>query len=206
MQVFVRNFHGTHRSLKGVSRFIDNSKKIPELRGLPSIYNTKSSASNYKGYIKAKIPSAMYYSPAQSSSSGSINIETFPASFLPKGDSRKEFIKNLNSNDKLSGEHAPPVLTSRSTMNPDGKQYHLRPSDIETIKALRSEDPEKYTRKALAKQFNVSPLFISIVSDASKKRKLEMNDRLQQIKLKWHEKRAIARDDRKKRKEFWYRA
>lgn len=192
--------------MKGVSKFIDNTKKIPELHGSPTIYNTKSSASNYKGYMKAKIPAGVYFNASQASSTGSINIETFPVSFLPKGDVRKEFLRDLNSKDKLKGEHAPAVLTSKSTMNAAGKQYHLGPGDIEKIRKLRSESPEKYTRKVLAKQFNVSPLFISLVSEASKERKEEMSSRLQHIKDNWHEKRGIAREDRSKRKQFWYRA
>lgn len=204
MQLFTRKLHVSCTLSKGVAKFIDASKKVPQLRSTPTIYNTKSSASNPKGYMKAKIPAGFYLDPAQSSATGSINSETYPASFLPKDDAGKSLTEQLRTEDRLKGDYAPPVLNSKSTIN--GKTYHLKPSDIEQIQRLRSEDPEKYTRKALAKQFNVSPLFVSIVSNASKERKLEMVSRLNHIQSNWHEKRAAARSDRKKRKEYWYRA
>lgn len=204
MQSFTRKFHANCGRLKGISKFIDSSKKVPQLRSTPTIYNTKSSASNPKGYTKAKIPSGLYLDPSQSSPTGSINSETYPASFLPKSDASRALIEQLRSTDKLKGDYAPPVLASKSTIN--GKTYHLKPSDIEQIQKLRAEDPEKYTRKALAQQFNVSPLFISIVSGVSEERKLEMASRLSQIQSKWHDKRFAARSDRRKRKELWYRA
>lgn len=188
---------------KGVAKFIDASKKIPQLRSTPTIYNTKSSASNPKGYMKAKIPGGLYFQPAQSSATGSINSETYPASFLPKTDSRKSHIENLRAEDRLKGDYAPPVLVSKSTMGE--KTYHLKPSDVAEIQRLRSENPEVHTRKALAKRFNVSPLFISMVSSASRQRNEEMASRLEQIKSQWHDKRRVARSDRIKRKQYWYR-
>lgn len=204
MQCFTRRFHVYSARTKGLSKFIDTSKKVPQLRSTPTIYNPKSSASNPKGYMKAKIAAGLYFDPAQSSATGSINNETYPVSFLPKNDASKSLIEQLRAEDRLKGDHAPPVLASKSTMN--GKTYHLKPSDIEQIQKLRSQDPEKNTRKALAKQFNVSPLFISIVSSASTSRKQEMASRLTEIQANWHDKRAAARSDRIKRKQYWYRA
>ncbi|QLQ81985.1 hypothetical protein HG537_0G02390 [Torulaspora globosa] len=203
MQSFTRKLHVSSLRAKNVAKFIDTSKNIPQLRSTPTIYNPKSSASNPKGYMKAKIPGGLYYQPAQSSPTGSINSETYPTSFLPAGDSRRTLIEKLRSDDRLQGDHAPPVLTSKSTMTE--KTYHLKPSDVAEIQRLRSENPEVYTRKALAQQFKVSRLFISLVSDASTQRKQEMDSRLDQIKSQWHEKRRAARTDRIKRKQYWYR-
>lgn len=192
---------------KGVSKFIkSNGKGLPLLKGSPTIYNSVTSASNYKGFLKAKIPSGLYFNPAQSSPTGSINSETIPLSFLPKDDPRRVINKNIASHDRLQGKFAPPVLCSKSTLRDEGKTYHLNPSNIEEIKKLRIENPDIYTRKVLAKQFKVSPLFISMITEASESRKVEMNRRLDIIKSKWHEKRSIARSDRKKRKELWYTA
>lgn len=206
MQSFTRKFHFSGCRFKDFSKFVDKSKKIPELRSSPTIYNTKSSASNYRGYMRAEIPAGLYFNPAQSSATGSINSETYPASFLAKDDCRRDLIEKLRANDKLQGDMAPTVLTSKSTMSSSGKKYHLNPQEIEQIRSLREENPEKYTRKGLARQFNVSPLFISIVTNAPNERIKEMDTRLAHIKSKWHEKRAAAREDRKKRKELWYRA
>lgn len=175
---------------------------LKELKGAQTIYNPRTSASNYKGYLKSKIPSGMYYNPAQSATTGSINSETIPLSFLAKDDPRRTLIEQLRANDAVESKYGPAVLTSKSTQN--GKTYHLEPEQIKEIIKLRKEDPALNTRKKLATQFGVSPLFISLVSSASKERVEEMNGRLNTIKSKWHKQREIARKDRKKRKQLWY--
>lgn len=206
MQLFVRRFHYQRPCLKNLSKFVDKTKKTPELRGAPTIYNAKSSASNYKGYMRAKVPPGLYLNRAQSSPTGSINSETIPVSFLPQTDPRRPLAKELASSDVLANHNAPPVLPGHSTLQAGGKRYHLKPEQINEIQRLRSEHPEKNSRKALAKQFNVSPLFISLVSEAPEEWKTEMNSRLAEIKTNWHDRRALAREDRKKRKQLWYRA
>lgn len=199
---------------RGLSSFAPQAKEavaktskqgMKELRGAQTIYNPRTSASNYKGYLKAKIPSGMYYNPAQSSMMGSINSETMPQAFMAKDDPRRELIKQLRPNDAAMSQTAPPVLCNQSTLA-GKKTYHLNSEQIAEIVHLRSTNPEVYSRKKLAQQFNVSPLFISMVSSASKERKAEMANRLETIKSKWHKKRTLARRDREKRKELWYRA
>ncbi|GAV51941.1 hypothetical protein ZYGR_0AF04130 [Zygosaccharomyces rouxii] len=204
MQCFVRRIHNSSSQLKNLAKLIDNSKKTPELKGAPTIYNSKNSASNYKGYMRAKVPAGLYFNQAPSSPAGSINSETIPSSFLPSNDPRKQFSQELASRDVLAKSDAPPVLPGRSTLK--GKSYHLNPEQIEEIRRLRLEDPSKNTRKSLASKYNVSPLFVSMVSEPPKEWKQEMDSRLTTIKSKWHVKRAAAREDRKRRKDLWYRA
>ena len=177
---------------------------LKELKGAQTIYNPRTSASNYKGYLKNKTPAGMYYNPAQSATTGSINSETIPLSFLAKDDPRRSLVKQLRVNDAVESKYGPAVLTSKSTQK--GKTYHLQPEQIQEIIKLRKEDPVMNTRKKLATQFGVSPLFISLVSSASKQRIEEMNGRLDTIKSKWHKQREVARNDRKKRKQLWYTA
>ena len=203
-----RGLHSCRRVSKDITKYIKQSTKEgdpPKLEGSPTIYNERTSAANYKGFLKAKIPAGLYYNPAQSSTMNSINSETIPVSFMPKDDPRRPFAAKLHATDKLESQTAPPVLCSKSTLNPSGKSYHLKPEQIKEIQRLRAENPEVYTRKALAAKYNVSPLFISMVSDVPKERKLEMDRRLETIKTNWHPKRAAAREDRRKRKEMWYR-
>ncbi|KAL6937367.1 hypothetical protein ACO0RG_003872 [Hanseniaspora osmophila] len=191
---------------KKLSKFIHSDEEIgmQVLKGSPTIYNADKSASNYKGYLKAKVPKGFYYHPAQSSNTGSVNSETIPVSFMSSNDPRKtlpHIIKQNAFNKKIS-ELAPPVLPSKSSLA-GSKTYHLEPKDVQEIQKLRLSNPDKYTRKTLAKMFNVSPLFISIVSSASKERLKEMDRRLNIIKNGWSEKRTLARDDRIKRKALW---
>ena len=82
----------------------------------------------------------------------------------------------------------------------------MKPEQVAEIVKLRQGDPEKYSRKKLAQMYNVSPLFISLVSSVPQKRKDEMDKRLSNIKSHWNSRRTIARDDRQKRKSLWYRA
>lgn len=205
-----RSFSTGTVCLKGIGKYVvrNSTKPMKELRGSPTIYNSTNSASNSKGYLKAGrlVEPGLYLNRAQSSSMGSTNIETLPLAFIPKDDRRRSYIKHLKYQEKDAqlSKLAPPVLVSKSTV--EGKKYDLEPEAIAEIQRLRSEDPVKNSRKALARKYNVSPLFISIVSDAPEAHKKEMNSRLATIKSQWHPKRAIAREDRKKRQELWYRA
>lgn len=154
--------------------------------------------------MRAKVPPGLYFNQAPSSPTGSINSETIPSSFLPSTDPRKELIQSIASRDVLARSNAPPVFPSRSSLQ--GKSYHLNTDQIEEIRKLRLEDPAKNTRKSLASKYNVSPLFISMVSEPPKEWKQEMDSRLSAIKSTWHARRTAAREDKKRRKELWYRA
>ncbi|CDO91874.1 unnamed protein product [Kluyveromyces dobzhanskii CBS 2104] len=196
----VRLFSTSARVAKDVSKIIDRSGKIAKIVGPATIYNSKSSAWNYKGYMKAKLPGGLYYDPAPSSIHGSINSETIPKSFLEANDPRLDIIDDLTQGHAAVSRVAP-VLNVKGE-----KTYHLKPEDIAEIKRLRLEDPVKNSRKTLAKKYNCSPLFISIVSEPPKERQIEMSHRLETIKSQWHPKRTLARAERKKRKTLWYRA
>ncbi|CAB4256039.1 similar to Saccharomyces cerevisiae YKR085C MRPL20 Mitochondrial ribosomal protein of the large subunit [Maudiozyma barnettii] len=203
MLAFRRGIHACSTKGKEVaSKVATNAFK--ELKGSQTIYNPRTSAANYKGYLKNKTPAGMYYNPAPSAATGSINSETIPLSFLSKDDPRRSFIKQLRAQDATESRYGPPVLVSKSTV--EGKKYHLQPEQINEIIKLRSSDPVTNTRKKLAKQFGVSPLFISMVCSAPKSRITEMNERLNTIKSKWHKQREVAREDRKKRNQLWYSA
>ncbi|SCV03682.1 LAMI_0H10110g1_1 [Lachancea mirantina] len=201
MLSFSRRFHAVSTQLKRPIDLVEKAgRSIPKLKATPNLYNPKSSAHNYRGVMRAKIEPGLYHHPSQSLSTGSINSETIPKAFLPSNDPRRQFLDDIRSGDQVQAQEGAVLCASKD------KTYHLEPNQIAEIIALRAENPEKYTRKALAKQFNVSPLFISLVSSASTQRKAEMAGRLHAIKQQWHPKRTLARDDRKKRKELWYRA
>ncbi|KAI8379436.1 mitochondrial ribosomal protein subunit L20-domain-containing protein [Radiomyces spectabilis] len=52
---------------------------------------------------------------------------------------------------------------------PYEKQRHLTEDQIAEMRRLRNQDPAKWTRKALAKKFNCSDLFVSIVAPTTKR-------------------------------------
>lgn len=189
-----------------VKSTIDKPTNIQRLKGTKTIYNPTSSSSNYKGYLKKKVQPGIYFDPPSSSPTGSINVETIPLSFVPVNDPRRSLLQQIHASNKLNkASDAPPVLAGASSLNLE-KTYHLKPEQVLEIQKLRKQDPNKYTRKTLAKMYNVSPLFISLISNVSKDRKSEMDHRLEIIKSNFHPKRTIARADRVKRKQLWYRA
>ncbi|SCV06193.1 LANO_0H24146g1_1 [Lachancea nothofagi CBS 11611] len=196
---FIRHFHAPARLESEISKVVKNGKKMQQMKATANLYNPKSSASSYKGVLRAKIEPGLYHHPAHSSDTGSINSETFPRAFLPNDDPRRKFVQTLRPREHQQSSWAPPLHQKKD------KTYHLSPEQVAEIQKLRLENPEKYTRKALAQRFNVSPLFISLISSVSETRSFEMAQRLDAIKQNWHPRRAIARDDRKKRKELWYR-
>ncbi|SCU85555.1 LAFA_0D16358g1_1 [Lachancea sp. 'fantastica'] len=197
---FVRQLHtSVQRGAESTRTIKNGAEKLKQLKSTPNLYNRKASAYNYRGVLRAKIEPGLYHEPSQSSSTGSINSETLPRAFLPREDPRRRYVQTLRPRDGLQAGWAPDLHNKKK------KTYHLKPEQIAEIQKLRLENPDKYTRKALAEKFNVSPLFVSLVSSAAPGRLSEMNQRLQTIKEEWHPKRALARDDRKKRKQLWYR-
>ncbi|QHS74671.1 mitochondrial 54S ribosomal protein mL58 [Saccharomyces paradoxus] len=166
-----------------------------------SIYNKTKSASNYKGYLKHKDAPGMYYQPSESIATGSVNSETIPRSFMAASDPRRGFDMPVQG---TKAKQCPNVLVGKSTVN--GKTYHLGPHEIDEIKRLRHENPQKYTRKFLAAKYGISPLFVSIISKPSEQHVQDMGSRLQEIQSRWKDKRHVAREDRKRRKLLWYQA
>ncbi|SCU77582.1 LADA_0A01178g1_1 [Lachancea dasiensis] len=194
-----RQLHTSSKLASEGTKAVRSGQKIQHLKAPANLYNSKSSASNYRGLLRAKVEPGFYHHPAQSSATGSINSETLPRAFLPRDDPRRQFVQKIRPSEHHQASWAPALHQKKD------KSYHLKPEQVAEIQRLRTENPDKYTRKVLAQKFDVSPLFISLVSSASKTRVEDMSQRLETIKKDWHPKRAIARQDREKRKELWYR-
>lgn len=79
--------------------------------------------------------------------------------------------------------------------------------DVARLRALRAEDPVKWTRGALAKEFGCSPTFVMHVAalkSADKKRAVRARDaEHEEVRSKWGEKKSMVREIRKKRREYW---
>ena len=85
------------------------------------------------------------------------------------------------------------------------KKYHLTPADIEEIRTLRTEDPWKWTRKALAEKFECSQFFVGMVGEAPAKKKAFEEKKLEEVKERWGRRKRLAREDRGRRREMWGR-
>lgn len=77
---------------------------------------------------------------------------------------------------------------------------------MEELRALRKEDPVKWSVKQLARKFDCSTLFVSYVTAGLSKEQQERQKMVTQvIQSRWGRKRRVAREDRTLRKERWYR-
>lgn len=85
------------------------------------------------------------------------------------------------------------------------KKYHLREKEIEEIRRLRTEDPNKWTMNKLADRFQCSQFFIGMVAKAPQGRIELAKKDLEAVKQKWGLRRTRAREDRQKRRELWGR-
>ena len=126
-----------------------------------------------------------------------------PAAFLPRGDPRRELLsasyQHANPHND-PGKNLPPSIRERSE-----KKYHLREKEIEEIRRLRTQDPNKWTQNKLAEKFQCSQFFIGMISKAPKERLVRAQKELEKVKDRWGQKRRHAREDRQKRRELWGR-
>lgn len=96
----------------------------------------------------------------------------------------------------------PPALRPRSRSASQPTEA-ITADQIATIQRLRREDPITYTKSKLAKQFNCSPLFISIVAPlpkAVKQVKKQQDDLKKQC---WGLNKRVARAEREERRLLW---
>ncbi|MCJ1254037.1 hypothetical protein MMC24_001851 [Lignoscripta atroalba] len=126
-----------------------------------------------------------------------------PAKFLPSNDPRRNLLSQSynheNPYQNPTRRLPPPVR------KPYEKTYHLNDDQIAELRRLRIEDPFQWTRGKLAEKFNCSPLFVTLVCQASPQRKEHAKQVIENIKARWGPRRRNAREDRAKRREMWGR-
>ena len=134
-----------------------------------------------------------------------------PTLFLPKDDPRRELFATSTTTSTTAAaataaalkpdteaKELPPPLRE-----PYEKTYHLTLQDCKRMRALRNSSPAKWHRNALAKEFNCSTLFVGMVCQASDDRLKLMALRADRAKSRWGTKRALAREERAKRRAGW---
>lgn len=89
------------------------------------------------------------------------------------------------------------------------KQVPERASDevVAKIRELRETDPEKYSRGELARMFNVTRSFVSMVAPLNVKKRKEIVRRTEaehaEARSKWSERHSLVQAIRRKRREMW---
>ncbi|KAI9759688.1 MAG: hypothetical protein M4579_002165 [Chaenotheca gracillima] len=143
-----------------------------------------------------------------------------PLTFLPREDRRRAWLSprqeqsaSASSSSKTttissstpSSPSAPQPHLPKPLSEPYEKKYHLGTKEIEEIRRLRLEQPEVNTANALAKKFDCSPLFVSIICQAPVQQWDRETAKLEEVKSRWGRRRRTAREDRVKRRELWGR-
>lgn len=120
-----------------------------------------------------------------------------PRVFLPKHEQAK--LQQIMPLDDPSPASLPPPLRQPAT-----KKYHLTPEDVSEIKRLRQEDPETWSRKALAEKFRCSPFFIGMVAEADSVQKEEQMEKREAVRKTWSRGKQEIRRQRGVRRDSWY--
>ncbi len=155
-----------------------------------------------------------------------------PLKFLPKDDPRRALLTRIPLSSSTFASTPTTTVTaaapSATTLNgspaqqpspgklppalrkPYEKRYHLTEDDIVEMCRLRTEDPARWNRYALAKKFECSTMFVKIVLESRKVPKYEEGHErhLRQVeaaKARWGRRRRMAREDRVRRRELWGR-
>jgi len=131
-----------------------------------------------------------------------------PTIFLPKGDRRRQIHDAaIADNPQLANA----TLTGQIKLPPPvrkpyEKKYHVTEEQMNEMRALRKEDPLKWSASQLAKRFECSSLFASFVTEGLAPGKKEQQRQVTAVvQSRWGSKRRIAREDRQLRREKWYR-
>ncbi|KAF9454760.1 hypothetical protein P691DRAFT_655355 [Macrolepiota fuliginosa MF-IS2] len=89
------------------------------------------------------------------------------------------------------------------------KQIPERASDevVAKIRELRQNEPEKYSRGELARMFNVTRSFVSMIAPLNVKKRKEVVRRTEaehaDARSKWSERHSLVQAIRRKRREMW---
>ena len=130
-----------------------------------------------------------------------------PTLFLPKDDPRRELFAATATTTAAGAPAQEPGTEAKDLppplREPREKTYHLTPQDCRRMRALRDNNPVKWHRDALAKEFNCSTLFVGMVCQASDQRLQLMALRANKVKSRWGSKRTLAREERVKRRAGW---
>ncbi|PWZ03193.1 FAD/NAD(P)-binding domain-containing protein [Testicularia cyperi] len=105
---------------------------------------------------------------------------------------------NAQSLGSVDESSLPPAINPRSSPTAPITQ-----AQIAEIQRLRKQDPIKNTKSKLAKMFNCSPTFISIVAPLPKAVRQAKQAQQEQQKLSWGLNKRVARAEREERRLLW---
>ncbi|KZT09349.1 uncharacterized protein LAESUDRAFT_723088 [Laetiporus sulphureus 93-53] len=83
----------------------------------------------------------------------------------------------------------------------------LSDEELARLRELRKADPGHWTRRRLAKEFGCSPMFVKLVAPLSKQARRAATEKREsehdEARSTWGPRKALVRDARRRRREFW---
>ncbi|KAI0387105.1 mitochondrial ribosomal protein subunit L20-domain-containing protein [Hypomontagnella monticulosa] len=139
--------------------------------------------------------SQVLYNPPSSSAS----VYHTPFKFLPRSDPRRR--ANLSQLLRTSSDLSP---AASSQLPPElkapPKKYNVTREQVDEMRRLRAEDPERWSVHRLAERYDCAPYFVMMCCRAAEEHQKRERARLDAIKARWGPIRSAAREERKKRK------
>lgn len=124
-------------------------------------------------------------------------VKETPRAFLPPNDPR---LTVLAEKFKI---YTPEELSEMPIIYATKKDNSLTPEIVQEIIALRKENPDKWSISKLATKFGVEAKKVNVITGASKEKQEKVLAQLAEQQSQWTEKRRLAREDRRKRKQMW---
>ncbi|KAI8966583.1 mitochondrial ribosomal protein subunit L20-domain-containing protein [Daldinia sp. FL1419] len=166
------------------------TKRALKVAPHPSFFPTSATAGDSTQVI---------YNPPSSTPS----VYHTPFKFLPQSDPRRK--ANVAQLLRSSAD----VSASKSNLPPELKdpvrKYNVTREQVEEMRALRAEDPERWSVLKLAERFACAPYFVMMCCRASDEHRDRERAKLDAVKARWGAIRAAAREERKKRKDLLHK-
>ncbi|RYP04325.1 hypothetical protein DL764_004518 [Monosporascus ibericus] len=140
-----------------------------------------------------------------------------PFKFLPKSDPRRQanlaqlLLRNASSPSPTPSSSStsstsqdptaelPPTLTADEQERSQPRRNVTR-EQVEEMRALRAEDPVTWSVHKLAARFGCTPWFVMMCCKSSAEHRAAERARKEAIRARWGPGRAMAREERRKRK------
>ncbi|KAI1332639.1 mitochondrial ribosomal protein subunit L20-domain-containing protein [Xylariaceae sp. FL0255] len=127
-----------------------------------------------------------------------------PFKFLPKSDPRRQAglaqhlrLASSSSASSSTDPKLPPVARKSELVE---KKYHVTREQVEEMRALRAEDPQKWSVLNLCRKYDCTPMFVIMCCKTSPEYQARERKRREAIRARWGAVRTKAHEEKRKRR------
>ncbi|RDA86813.1 hypothetical protein CP532_6375 [Ophiocordyceps camponoti-leonardi (nom. inval.)] len=131
-----------------------------------------------------------------------------PFIFLPHEDPRRKAlreVRRVGASEEGGVGHGKVTLPPSLRWRQQEQKYHLNEEAVLEMRRLRTEDPIKWSVGKIAKKFECSPIFVTMVAPPPPGHISWLKEKLARKMARWGPIKTKAREDRKRRSEMLYR-